>query len=131
MPLLRRFKLFFIGVSLGLVLIFTLFRNRYPTWLPQSVIIEKLQRNPLFYTNHAKCRMKCRNIDNSEVEYILKTGKVNFKKSKVRNKPCKTYALEGTTSDGQNVRIVFASCDSITKVVTAIDLGNKYDCDCK
>ena len=61
---------------------------------------------------------------------ILEEGDVNFSKSRVRDKPCPSYAIEGTTEDGQFVRIVFAKCDSITRVVTAIDLGVKHDCDC-
>lgn len=116
---------------MGLIFVYFLFKNRdLPTWLPQSVILEKLQNNPLIYTKHANCRMNCRHIDKTEIEQILKTGKVNFKKSKVHDKPCPSYALEGITDDGQTVRIVFAACDSITKVVTAIDLKRKYNCDC-
>ena len=61
---------------------------------------------------------------------ILEEGDVIFSKSRVRDKPCPSYAIEGTTEDGQFVRIVFAKCDSITRVVTAIDLGVKHDCDC-
>ena len=130
--MLRRFKLYFFGVFLGLMLVYFFFRNRsFPPWLPQSVIIEKLQNNPMIYTKHANCRMDCRQISRTEVLQILKTGKINFKKSRVHEKPCPVYALEGTTDDGQTVRIVFAACDSTTKVVTAIDLTMTHNCDCK
>ena len=40
------------------------------------------------------------------------------------------YALEGTTSDNQRVRIVFAQCDTKSKVVTVIDLNKEWACDC-
>jgi len=78
--------------------------------------------------------MDCREISEEEIKDILINGTVNFKKSKVRNLPdgvCPSYALEGNTADGQFVRIVFAKCDSLTKVVTAIDLKTKHDCNCK
>ena len=84
----------------------------------------------LEYTAHAKCRMKCRNISQAEVEEIMKDGKINYSKSDVKDKPCPTYALEGFTSDNQRVRIVFAQCDLKTKVVTSIDLNTDWDCHC-
>lgn len=82
------------------------------------------------YTEHAKCRMDCRHITQAEVEDIMRNGNINYKKSDVDAKPCPTYALEGTTSDNQHVRIVFAQCDYKTKVVTCIDLGTEWECHC-
>lgn len=84
------------------------------------------------YTVHAKCRMKCRQITQAEVEDIMQNGKINYRKSDVNDTPCPTYALEGyTNADNQHVRIVFAQCDMKTKVVTCIDLDNEFECDCK
>ena len=130
MPFLRRIKLYIIGVSLGCVMVYGLFHNRMPSWLPETIILEELREWPIQFTKHAKCRMACRGISAEEIAIILKEGNVNFSKSKVRDKPCPSYAIEGDTEDGQYVRIVFAKCDSVTRVVTAIDLGVKHDCDC-
>jgi hypothetical protein len=86
------------------------------------------------YTQHAKCRMQCRQISQAEVEEIMKDGTINYKKSDVNDRPCPTYALEGITQDDQKVRIVFAQCDLKTKVVTCIDLSVPIaigrECDC-
>jgi hypothetical protein len=82
------------------------------------------------YTEHAKCRMKCRKVSQSEVEEIMRGGKINYAKSEVKAKPCPTYALEGLTHDNQRVRIVFAQCDFKTKVVTTIDLDTDWECYC-
>ena len=82
------------------------------------------------YTEHAKCRMPCRHITQAEVEDIMRLGTINYRKSNVDGKPCPTYALEGTTPDGQHVRIVFAQCDFKSKVVTVIDLGTEWTCHC-
>ena len=84
----------------------------------------------LEYSNHAKCRMHCRNITQAEVEEIMKEGKINYAKTDVNDRPCPTYALEGITHDNQRVRIVFAQCDLKTKVVTSIDLNNDWECHC-
>jgi len=85
----------------------------------------------LIYTHHANCRMDCRKISKSEIEDIRKNGKINYYKSDIEDQPCPTVAKEGRTADGQMVRIVFAECNRETKVVTAIDLENEYECDCK
>jgi hypothetical protein len=84
----------------------------------------------LEYTRHARCRMECRKITQAEVQDIMREGKINYRKSDVKDRPCPTYALEGYTDDNQHVRIVFAQCDQSTKVVTCIDLEREWQCDC-
>ena len=82
------------------------------------------------YTEHARCRMQCRHINQSEVEEIMQDGSINYRKSDVNANPCPVYAIEGVTSDRQRVRIVFAQCDDKTKVVTTIDLDTEWQCSC-
>lgn len=84
----------------------------------------------LEYTKHARCRMDCREITQAEVQEVMKTGAINYRKSNVKANPCPTYAVEGYTSDRQHVRIVFAQCDQTTKVVTCIDLEKEWKCHC-
>ncbi len=74
--------------------------------------------------------MDCRHIDEREVEEIMLTGTINYRKSEPAGRPCPTYALEGLTHDNQHVRIVFAQCDHKTKVVTTIDLDQEWQCHC-
>ncbi|CAN5549964.1 hypothetical protein BH10BAC3_BH10BAC3_16000 [soil metagenome] len=94
-----------------------------------------LNRNPsaINYSKHARCRMACRHIDDSEVKDILQTGKINYGKSEIGDSPdCKKkYAVEGETRDKQKVRIIFAPCQSEVTVVTVIDLGTEWKCDCE
>ena len=84
----------------------------------------------LQYSNHAKCRMECRHITQAEVEEIMKDGTINYKKSDISNARCPRYAVEGVTSDKQDVRIVFAQCNESTTVVTVIDLDTEWTCHC-
>ncbi len=91
-------------------------------------------RNPaqLVFSKHARCRMDCRKIDESEVREILQLGTINAQKSEPAGRPDPKYALEGRTHDGQDVRIVFAA-PSATKlvVVTVIDLDTDWTCHCE
>jgi hypothetical protein len=112
--------------------------NRPTTTTDKKKSVSEINRNRGFdrrvsyieYTEHAKCRMQCRKISQTEVEEIMKDGKINYAKSDVNDRPCPTYALEGITSDNQRVRIVFAQCDFKTKVVTSIDLNTEWECHC-
>lgn len=85
----------------------------------------------LIITKHAKCRMDCRHIDESEIREIIRDGTINERKSNLNDSPCPTYAIEGKSHDNQQLRIVFAKCDNEVKVVTCIDLKNDYTCDCE
>lgn len=94
-----------------------------------------LNRNPsaINYSKHARCRMDCRHISEGEVREILTDGKINYAKSEIGNNPdCKKkYAVEGKTRDQQRVRIIFAPCQTEVTVVTVIDLGKEWECDCE
>jgi len=92
---------------------------------------ESNENKSIYYTKHAKCRMKCRYISKSEINFIREEGNINYRKSDMEDKPCPTIAKEGRTEDGQMVRIVFAECERETKVITAIDLETDHKCDCK
>ena len=85
---------------------------------------------PIIYTKHARCRMDCRRIDESEVKEILQKGTINYTKSDPNDKPDPKYALEGITHDGQEVRIVFAPSKKGMVVITVIDLKEEWQCDC-
>ncbi len=92
----------------------------------------ELNRHPLklIYSKHARCRMDCRHIDESEVEEILDEGTINYNKIEKSDKG-KSYPLEGVTHDKQRVRIVFAPKKENLVVVTVIDLDKDWYCDCK
>jgi len=84
----------------------------------------------LQYSDHAKCRMECRHISEQEVEETMQEGKINYKKSEIRNSRCPRYAIEEITKDDQHIRVVFAQCNDYTEVVTVIDLDTEWTCHC-
>ncbi|MBC7938018.1 MAG: DUF4258 domain-containing protein [Rhizobacter sp.] len=84
----------------------------------------------MIYSKHARCRMDCRHIDEGEVKEILAGGQVNESRIETSSKGT-SYPLEGTTHDGQKVRIVFAPKENGKMiVVTVIDLEKEYECEC-
>ena len=92
----------------------------------------KFDRNvsKFFFTKHARCQMKCREITQKEVKEILVEGTINYNKSDLNDPQGPTYAVEGRTRDRQNVRIIFAPKQQHMSVVTVIDLDVDHQCDC-
>lgn len=136
--LFRRLKFYGFGLVLGIVLVASVLNKNKGCQLPSSAKLEELGWQKLEFTKHGTCRMECRKISLAEIRELLGTGaiqgkgKVNYDKSDVHDKPYPTYAIEGTTSTGKDLRIVIADCDTISRVVTTIDLKMEHDsCDCK
>lgn len=73
--------------------------------------------------------MECRHIDESEIKEILETGEINYNKIE-RSDKGETYPLEGITHDSQHVRIVVAPHQNELVIVTVIDLGKEWQCNC-
>jgi hypothetical protein len=93
---------------------------------------EAFDRHPpaLVYSKHALCRMACRRISKEEIAEIMEKGVINFNRSDRHDRPCPTFALQGRTSDGDNIRVIFAQCPSETKVVTCYNLEKDFLCHC-
>ncbi|HMK05257.1 MAG TPA: DUF4258 domain-containing protein [Ferruginibacter sp.] len=84
----------------------------------------------IIYSKHARCRMECRHIDESEVKEILEKGEINYSRIE-KDEKGKSFPVEGITHDKQRVRIVFAPKKDALVVVTVIDLDRDWSCDCK
>ena len=93
-------------------------------------VLARLAEKPLRYTQHGRCRMACRHITEAEVEALLEDGHIAPDRTRTDGE-CVSYAVEGHTDDGQEVRIVYADCDRETRVVTTIDLGQDWPCECR
>lgn len=95
-----------------------------------DLLLSDLRSKPLTYTRHAECRMGCRQVSEAEVQELLTVGVWVPERSRDDGE-CPSHAVEGTSSEGQSLRIVYAACDTETKVVTTIDLNQDWPCDCE
>jgi hypothetical protein len=134
--LIRRFKFYGFGFLLGMLVVSLVYKGK-GCQLPSSNKIEELRWQKLDST-YAACQMKCRNITEVEIKEVLGNretlgkGKINYDKSNVHEKPYPTYAIEGITASGKDLRIIIADVDTISRVITTIDLKMENDsCDCK
>jgi hypothetical protein len=114
-----------------------LFINKWKGLQDQSNLTHTVRKrgfdrriSTLEYTQHARCRMDCRHISKNDINDIMLNGEINYAKTDVNDMPCPTYALQGLTNDGQRLRVIFAQCETKTKVVTCYDLEKDFECHC-
>lgn len=84
----------------------------------------------LVVTKHAACRMECRFIKGNEILEVLDQDYINTAKTR-NDGDCPSFAYEGKSKSGKNLRIVVADCPKVAKLVTVIDLDTDFDCVCK
>jgi Domain of unknown function (DUF4258) len=108
-------------------------RNNDPTAPPSDVDTRSgLIRNPsnIRFSKHARCRMDCRHIDESEIREVLAAGTINSRKTQLNASPDPKYAVEGRTHDGQQIRLIVAQSPRGSTIVTVIDLDTRWKCQC-
>jgi hypothetical protein len=93
---------------------------------------EAFDRQPasFIYSKHARCAMACRQISEDEVEEIMQKGAINFNRSSKWARPCPVFALQGRTSGGERLRIIFSQCPGQTKVIACYNLDEAFACSC-
>ena len=128
----------FIVLIAAALLLFWVKKNQRgkPVHVPVNIDVPVVRKDPIdrtinniSYSKHARCRLDCRHIDESEIKEILQKGEINYNKIEESDKG-RSYPLEGTTHDRQHVRIVFAPHENELVVVTVIDLETEWPCNC-
>ena len=93
---------------------------------------EAFDRHPshIEYTKHALCRMDCRHIDAEDIKEIMQKGIIIFNRTNMNDRPCPTFAIQGYTTQHENLRVIFAQCAETTKVITCYNLKQDFECHC-
>jgi Domain of unknown function (DUF4258) len=97
---------------------------------PESNRLPFNRHSRLVLTKHARCRMDCRHITIDEIHEILDEGSVNYTKSEPNARPDPRYAIEGVTEEHQHLRIIIAPEKDKLIIITCIELGVEWRCDC-
>jgi hypothetical protein len=117
----KRFRMYLLGVGLGVVLVYFFFGKEKTEralwgWLPKNAIKSEMLSFTLIWNND---KLNCFNhtgnykIDSSSIVEIIKSGNVNFNKSDTRIFP-KKYVFEDKQKD---INYTFIKQDSLEQVV--------------
>ena len=123
----RKVSLYFL-----IIIAIVIFLIRTFSWFNNQTNQQRSFRNisHLILTKHVICRMGCRHITGEEIEEILKNGKVNYRKSGVGSRGDSTFALEGYSHENQHIRVIVAPESDGLVIITCIDLGHEWPCNC-
>eukprot|EP00884_Botryococcus_braunii_P018378 jgi/Botrbrau1/5223/Bobra.0172s0087.1 len=73
--------------------------------------------------------MRCRHVPEKEVREVLRTGRINDKKSERSSTPCPKLVVDGRTAKSRkNVQVVVSACPTHTSLVTVIDKDTDWVC---
>ena len=122
----KRLYYYLIGFTIGAFFIyFILVRGRsFDFWMPGERVKEELIQHKPIISEKAHCYFSCINISSDSIIAVIKKSKVNFNKSKPREKPCRFYVLEEAKG---KTEMIFSVCDS---VVTLVSITTVDSCDC-
>jgi hypothetical protein len=93
---------------------------------------EAVVRRPdrLTYSPQAECLMKCQQIKEEEIERIIKNGVILLNKSNRFSRPCPTFAVQGSVSEGRSVRVILLQCTQETTVLSCYLVNQTNQCQC-
>jgi hypothetical protein len=93
---------------------------------------EALDRRPdhITFSFQALCLMKCQQIREEEIERVIKKGVILLNKSSRFSRPCPTFAVQGSVSEGKSVRVMLMQCTQETKVLSCYIVNQTSKCEC-
>lgn len=129
---MRRNRRLLRSLLLLLVAVYLLYRvsNRNPGDGGENCSFdERVAVTELIYVDHARCRMKCRDVSRKLVEEVYLKGVVNCKKSSYKDdKP--RYALEKRDDRKDKIRVIVEDDNGKHVIITVIRLGKGDHCTC-
>lgn len=127
----RRFRLYMIGVGLGLIAVWVMFsQSDRQSWTPEGRVLLYIDSSHQSYSERAICQMKCLQLDTAEVLNIQKLANVDFSESNTRKKPCPVYLLNSTI-ENKRYHLRWEVCENEEEVeLLAIQLEGK-ECRCE
>lgn len=130
--MVRRFKLFFIGMFLGTLAVILFFGDRlelFSSWMPNERVLLRLRQTELKMTEHARCLMDCYKIERKHIDKIMNAGDVDFKNSKPQEDPL-IYIVKQSENNFGEFSLTFAARDSTSTIISADRVDLKVECDC-
>lgn len=115
MDFFRRLGIFFIGVSLGMVILAFFFKGKNTNfcYLPNCRVLKSLRSKEIVIPQH----IAQKGYELKNLKPLFFSGDVQFNKSNTKS-DCKLYVIEGKTSENQSVEIKIKSCFSKATILS-------------
>tara|TARA_R110001632_G_scaffold28927_3_gene77042 strand:- start:2087 stop:2461 length:375 start_codon:yes stop_codon:yes gene_type:complete len=119
MNLFKRFIYYFIGLSLGSIVVYFIWTGKDVSfdYGMDARTLKTIRTKQLVYTDASAVSMKELKIDSLAIRYILTKGDVNFSKSNQHKKPCAEYAVYGDYQ-GRTIDLWITRCETLSTIET-------------
>ncbi len=113
MDLLRRFKFYLIGITIGIIPTLFILKAKGSTFDYgfDARTLKQIRIRKRVFSEQAKRTMMQHHIDTAEISTILRNADVDFGKSKPRKTPCPEYFITSEKIDLYVIR-----CDSVSTI---------------
>lgn len=113
----QRFAYFGFGLLIGSIFVYFFWNKKNASfdYLPNARVLKSIRSDVRLYSDDATASMKEIGLDTTDISAMLQYGDIDFKKSKPREKPCKTYVIDGKPKE-KNITMVVKKCDSISTI---------------
>lgn len=117
MELKRRFTFFGFGFAIGIILLLFFLNGKRAScnFFPNERVLNFLRNKHRVYSDEVLRVMLNQEIDSIEISEMLINGDVNFSKSKVHQKPCRYYWVDGIIKE-KKTSIYVQNCDSLVTI---------------
>lgn len=122
------------GCLLGTILLFLSWKFfkpalPIPSWLPASLVVDRINKYHLIQTEKLQCFLNCYKITEAEILNIINQKDIDYKNSDVRKKPWPSYNFSGTTTDNRNMQICVEVPDSLPATIIEVKMDSVM-CNC-
>ena len=118
MAFLKRLGFYLFGLSIGLIFLSIFLRKKSEAtgvefcYFPNCRTLKDIRSKPLTYSGDIRAMMDNEQLDSLMISYFLTDGKVDFKNSDTKSKPCRTYIIEADVNKKKAVMTVRNCPDS-------------------
>ena len=117
MNLFKRFIYYLIGVSLGSIIVYFIWKGKEVSfdYGMDARTLKSIRTKKLHYSENARSSMKEMAIDSTAIISILKNGDIDFGKSNQHKKSCPEYFVTGKHFE-KEFQLWIIRCDSMAKI---------------
>lgn len=127
---LKRLFLYFIGFTVGCILVyFLVFKKRSTSFLPSSIVLDTITGKEIIYEKEVECMLACYGLTRQNLIAVLKEGDVLFSESQPRATP-KIYVVETESPDKSVLKLNFEMLPANSRILKVNPVENAKSCDC-
>ncbi|OFY88642.1 MAG: hypothetical protein A3K10_12970 [Bacteroidetes bacterium RIFCSPLOWO2_12_FULL_31_6] len=131
----RKLMLYLWGALIGTTLMFFswfYFKPNIPipSWLPASILMDRINKFPLNKPDKIKCLLNCYNISDTELMEIIEQKGVDYKNSEKNKKPWPVYYFNGKTKGNHKMQLKIEVADTLAATLVDIKIDSVASCNC-